>query len=107
MGLIVYIYRNAALTSDCTNGGPSSKVTEFCLTNVDGPVSPQPHHPAAKLVKNAYGTVKIVPESLEGKQTMFGGNYAASSDSRFSEAIEAILGHRFYGAVPIHDRVEW
>jgi hypothetical protein len=37
---------------------------------------------------------------------MMGGNYAATSDSRFSDKIEEMLGHGFYGAVPIHDRVE-
>jgi hypothetical protein len=107
MGLIVDIYRSTARTVDCTNGGPSSKFTTFCLTNVDGPFEPRPDCPAAKLVKNALGTVKIVPESLEGKWTMFGGNYAATSDSRLGEAVEAILGHRLYGAIAVHDRVEW
>jgi len=38
---------------------------------------------------------------------MFGGNYAATSDSRFGEAIEKLTGQDFYGAVPIHDRKEW
>jgi hypothetical protein len=37
---------------------------------------------------------------------MFGGNYAAASDSRFSELCEKLLGTSFYGAVAIHDRVE-
>jgi len=36
----------------------------------------------------------------------FGGNFAASSDSRFSQACRELLGHHFYGAVAIHDRVE-
>ena len=51
--------------------------------------------------------MKIIPEECKGKQTMMGGNYAATSDSRFSDAIAARLGHNFYGAVPIHDRVEF
>ena len=38
---------------------------------------------------------------------MMGGNYAATSDSRFSDKVEQMLGHHFYGAVPIHDRVEF
>ena len=37
---------------------------------------------------------------------MFGGNYGATSDSRFSEKVEEMMGSSFYGAVPIHDRVE-
>lgn len=37
---------------------------------------------------------------------MAGGHYAGTSDGRFSAAVEKILGSRFYGAVPIHDRFE-
>lgn len=37
--------------------------------------------------------------------TMFGGNYVAG-DSRFSELAANQLGHSFYGAIPVHDRVE-
>jgi hypothetical protein len=37
---------------------------------------------------------------------MDGGNFAATSDSRFNEACRKLLGHDFYGAVAIHDRVE-
>jgi hypothetical protein len=61
------------------------------------------------LVKQTFGfgsSVKVIPEEAEGKWTMMGGNYAATSDSRFSDKIEEMLGHGFYGAVPIHDRVE-
>ena len=42
-----------------------------------------------------------------GGGSMMGGNYAATSDSRFSDKIEQMLGHHFYGAIPIHDRVEY
>lgn len=37
---------------------------------------------------------------------MMGGCYVSTSDSRFSRAVEDLLGHRFYGAVPLHDRFE-
>jgi len=37
---------------------------------------------------------------------MSGGCYISTHDSRFSEAVEHILGHRFYGAIPLHDRSE-
>ena len=37
---------------------------------------------------------------------MMGGNYAATSDSRFGEAVRKRIGPNFYGAVPIHDRFE-
>jgi hypothetical protein len=109
MGLLVDVYKNGKY--DCTNGGVSSRnIKGLCLTNVDGPFDPCDEYPAAKLVKQTFGfgsSVKVIPEEAEGKQTMMGGNYAATSDSRFSDAIAARLGHNFYGAVPIHDRVEF
>lgn len=108
MGLLVNVYKSG--NYDCTNGGVSSRnIKGLCLTNVDGPFDPCDEYPAAKLVKQTFGfgsSVKVIPEEAEGKQTMMGGNYAATSDSRFSQAVEAMLGNHFYGAVPIHDRVE-
>lgn len=107
MGLIVSVYKDADSNYDCTMNGVTSRFTKMCVTNVDGPFDPSDDCPAVKLVEgNLPGTAKIVPEECEGKWSMFGGNYAATSDSRFSEAIESIVGGRFYGAVPVHDRVE-
>jgi hypothetical protein len=37
---------------------------------------------------------------------MFGGNYAETSDGRFTEALRELTGAKFYGAVPIFDRYE-
>ena len=106
MGLIVSVYKDAGSNYDCTMNGVTNRFTELCVTNVDGPFDPSDNCPAVKLVEgNLPGTVKIVPEECEGKWSMMGGNYAATSDSRFSEAIETIVGGRFYGAVPVHDRV--
>ena len=56
---------------------------------------------------NLRNIAKLVPYDRDGKWTMFGGNFAYTSDSRFSEAVSAIVGYRFYGAVPIHDRIEF
>ena len=107
MGLIVSVYKDADSNYDCTMNGVTNRFTKMCVTNVDGPFDPSDDCPAVKLVEgNLPGTAKIVPEECEGKWSMFGGNYAATSDSRFSEAIESIVGGRFYGAVPVHDRVE-
>ena len=106
MGLNVGIYR------DTSNNGVTSEWRMhlgLCLTNVDGPFDPSKDYPAAKLVKvtHHWGShVKIVPDEVEGNHSMMGGNYAATSDSRFREAIEKLLGHNFYGALPVHDRVE-
>ena len=104
MGMIAYIYKNG---TDCSNHGASSRVDRVTITNVDGPFNPTDDAPAAKLVKgNLTGTVKIVMEENEGQQIMFGGCYVATSDSRFNRKIEEITGPPFYGAVPLHDRVE-
>lgn len=115
MGLIVDIFRTSS-RGDCTNNGISSTAHNLCLVNVDGPFSPREDSPAAMLIKgNLAGTARIVPAKkldngsyiVSDGWWMMGGNYAAVSDTRFSEAIERILGHRFYGAVAIHDRREF
>lgn len=108
MGMHVTVYRSADSDYDCTNGGASSRFTELCLTNVDGPWEPTDEIPAAKLVVRDIGgkTLSIVPDEVADKWHMFGGNYAATSDSRFGEACYKMTGQRWYGAVPIHDRVE-
>lgn len=112
MGLLVSVYRTGK--EDCTNHGISSRVDFLCVVNVPGAFSPARDAPAAWLTRgNLPGTVKIVPAGHDGQEYgeasgwwMMGGNYAASSDSRFAEAVKKITGHRFYGAVAIHDRCE-
>ncbi len=37
---------------------------------------------------------------------MFGGAFVYSPDARFRDLVNDLLGHRFYGAVPLHDRRE-
>lgn len=113
MGLIVNVYRSSG--SDCTNGGISSKHQTLCVVNAEGPFEPTENCPAVMLDNHYPGIVRIVP-AVQGalghwfvnktKWFMAGGNYAATSDSRFSYAIEALTDARFYGAVSIHDRVE-
>jgi len=112
MGLHVYIYRDV-ITGDCTNNGVSSRpIRGLCLTNVDGPFDPCDDYPAAKLIKQTFSfgsSVKVVPEEVEEEQTMMGGNYASTSDSRLNEAVRDLLGHDFWfshGPIAIHDRVE-
>lgn len=118
MGLHVHIYRWGL--GDCTNHGISSKAEQLCLVNVDGPFNPSDTIPAAMLVKHTpFGDhdgrrlVRVVPAIREGGEwkaetrwTMMGGNYAASSDSRFNDACSKLLGAYCNGAVPIHDRIE-
>lgn len=108
MGLTVDVFRDSS-HYDCTNGGMTSRFNRVCLVNVDGPSEPTLDIPAAVLVKgNLPNTAKVVPEEAlnNGDWTMFGGNFVATSDSRFSRAVEAITGYHFYGAIPVHDRVE-
>lgn len=105
MGLHIYVYRNDL--GDCTNGGISSKVKELCVINVDGPFEPSANFPAVELVDGHMpGTLRLVPPDYKNTWYMMGGNYGATCDSRFSAKCEKMLGHRFYGAVAIHDRQE-
>lgn len=113
MGLNVTAYRYPGI--DCTNGGMSSEHDRLTLVNVGGPFNPNESSPPALLVEGPYKTPRIVPavydeHAKNWKEApgwhMMGGNYAASSDGRFTEAVEAITGAPFYGAVAIHDRVE-
>jgi hypothetical protein len=114
MGLIIDVYRNAGRNTDCTLGGISSIYSEFTVVNIDGPFHPKSHRPAVFLEKHVSGCLRIVPAIVnddgtyfkDPRSAMMGGNYAATSDSRFSEACEHLLGHRFYGAVAVHDRYE-
>ena len=112
MGLIVEVYRGAR-EYDCTNHGISSMYNELCLVNVDGPFEPSATVPAAILDSHYPGCLRIVPAMKTAlgwvpynEQPMFGGNLGYTSDSRFPEACEKLLGHTFYGAVKIHDRFE-
>jgi hypothetical protein len=104
MGLIITVYRDANDSYDCTKNGVSKRFSRLCVTNVDGPFDPSEDCPPVKLVENPFNTVAIVPDELSDKATTFGGNYAATSDSRFGDAIKKITGTEFHGAVAIHDR---
>jgi hypothetical protein len=81
----------------------------LCITNVNGGDNPSDKYPSAELVVQEHfnrKTVKIVPTAIGKRHSMFGGNYGGTSDSRFSDTVERMLEHSFYGAIPIHDRVE-
>jgi len=106
MGLRVNVYR-AASGRDCTNAGESSRFENFTVVNVDGPFEPTDDAPAAILESHVRGCLRLQPVSLGDRLPMMGGNYAATSDSRWSTKCAALLGaDAFYGAVAIHDRVE-
>jgi len=115
MGMLVNVYKTSYGSGpfggfDCTNGGISSQSNTLCITNVDGPFNPSEKHPAAVLVMaepiGGSKILRIEPENAGKAWTMFGGNYAGSSDSRFGEKCRELLGSSWYGAVAIHDRIE-
>lgn len=106
MGLILSVYRPADFGEcDCTNGGISASHDRLTVTNVDGPFDPSPDAPAVYLEKGPLGAIRLKSPTNDGRWTMFGGNYAGTSDSRFNDAVERLIGYRA-GVVPIHDRVE-
>ena len=114
MGLHVYTYRNEL--GDCTAGGESSYAKGFTVVNAKEPFEPCDKYPKMRvLVKQKFGfgcSLKLVPESkIDNNMTMFGGNYASTSDSRFGEKpvekswVKTLVMSTVL-AVPIHDRVE-
>lgn len=108
MGLIVNIYRDEYDSHFNAFVGKSG----VTVVNIPGPFEPTVERPAALLTTNALGSPIIVPAYVDSQGTyrelkregvigpMMGGTYAATSDSRFSEATKQ------YGAVAIHDRFE-
>jgi hypothetical protein len=112
MGIHVEIYKSNGM--DCTKGGESSYVKGFTITDIDGPFEPTREYPAAKIIKQKFSfgaSLKLVPESKLDEPTMFGGNYAGTSDSRFGNKCREIMGEDLgnvygLGPVKIHDRVE-
>lgn len=102
----INVYRNTS-GYDCTNGGISSKYRTLLLLCDDGWIKVDENNlpeNAVKVVKRQACGKEIVCiepcKPASGVGYMFGGNYAASSDGRFS----ALVG--IYGAVAIHDRDE-
>lgn len=104
MGLLASIFRSD--DRDFSAGGISSRYKQVCIMNVEGPFEPSDTAPAVRLEKGPMNSLHLVPEESSGKWTMMGGCFVHTSDSRFSRAAEKILGHGWYGAVALHDRVE-
>jgi hypothetical protein len=106
--------------TDCSNGGASHWHNEAYLVGdtVTGPwdvdedgsfevVNDQ--LPVFKLVHgNLHGTVKAICIDHDDtkKHCMFGGCFVYTSDSRFHQAIRAMIGGNNTGPVAIHDRYE-
>jgi hypothetical protein len=109
MALHLYIYR-----SDWNDSANIFHGRE-CITvvNIPGPFEPQPSDAVALLEQHVPGACRLVPAELIGSEwkplegMTNGGTYAATSDSRFEEAMRELLGGNFYGAVAVHDRLHW
>lgn len=128
-GLMFQVVRPApSRYGDLTLGGVSAQADTLTVVgtiDADGDCQPlpkdarvfpaRPEAPAVVVDRTYGGWPILVPAAYDeasGKwdrvrpHTMAGGNYAASSDSRASDALHAVSGQRFYGAVAIHDRIE-
>ena len=105
--LPIYVYRNSCL-GDSTNNGISSRYDRLLCICEDGFIDVNEKNPPENLVKIVRremfgGPVYHIEPVIKptGAGWMAGGNYAATSDSRFSEMIGGM-----YGALAIHDRQE-
>ena len=115
--ITAYVYRNPTL-GDCTNHGISGKYDKLEIACPNGPFEVDsdnlPENFCMVELRSLFGGREVIPtiypaevnEKGEivkrgGKWYMMGGNFANTSDSRFSDMIGG-----FYGAVAIHDRYE-
>lgn len=130
-GLILSVLRPAE-SGDCTNGGITAQANRVTLvgtaeaTDVVFPIAdssrcvePNKTRPAVALEirKRFLGTGKVgslVPVQWDAEVeryvrahswSMAGGNYASTSDSRFGDLVETVLGFRA-PALAVHDRIE-
>ena len=114
--LPIDVYRSSRI-GDCTNHGVSSKFNELLVACPDGHIVLDSDNLPENFVmvenRRLFGGREIVPTIYPaevndkgeivkrgGKWYMMGGNYGATSDSRFWRIVEG------NGAVAIHDRVE-
>lgn len=109
------VFRDAWLPLDCTNGGVSARYNRLLVISEDEPLPDYPMYdpetPVCVLTRSTptHPVIRPHPSLLRGGPkawTMFGGNYAGTSDSRFIEAVAAISGTHSTRLVSIHDREE-
>jgi hypothetical protein len=100
--LPIYVYRNASI-GDCTNNGISSNFDKLLLVHEEGfiPVDEDTENLVKVVTRNLYdGVYKHIEPYKKATKVgyMMGGNYASTSDSRFSKISKYPLA--------IHDRQE-
>lgn len=115
-GMTLEVYRTSG--ADCSLGGISATHDTLLVTHYvkDGMVRPLPEDmqvfgewfewPRVILEVTPQGWVRLVPAVSEG-WGMAGGNYAGTSDSRWTDLLTALTGHHPVSSlVSIHDRFE-
>lgn len=117
-GLQLDVFR--APGCDTTRGGVSSRHERLTLVGTidsddrlhHSPIrasifTPRPDCPAVVL-RRIGDSVHVVPLGDDGKaiNSMAGGNFAHTSDSRLRDFMLQVGARPFYGALSIHDRVE-
>ena len=106
--LSLSIYKNP-IYDGCANGGWSDDHDELYVACPSGPFEVEVDDPSLFVLRRGpLGSLRlepnVQPEHMVGP--MASGCYAATSDSRFGEMCEELLGHRWHGAVAVHDRFE-
>lgn len=102
-GMLVSVF---SAERDCTNGGLTSKYSQFVLLGMEGPFKSGTDAPPLELVRRYVGGREHLhaqpvkgpdwPRNMCGP--MFGGNFIFTSDSRFSDVSPY--------PIPVHDRFE-
>src|SRR6202035_3960436 len=112
-GLVVSVLRDGG--GDFSRGGLTAEHQELTVVNVDGPFGPADDRPAVMLIDGpGAGSNPVLVPAVKNEAGdweaapgwwMFGGNYAASGDSRFGAALGRLGATR--GMAPkVHDRIE-
>lgn len=108
-GLHIDIYTNPAYRK-CANGGLTETHDQALVVGEGIPeIFPADGLPVLVLKPNRIpGGAHLEPlvDDPENHWFMAGGSFGHTSDSRLGDAIKAMTGVRFYGALPIHDREE-
>lgn len=113
MGIYASIY-DPAHGRDSLSVWPA-EVSEVLVVNAEGPFERNRGEPAVEIVMREFPWGRVLhaaPLDDDGNRMdgpailMKGYSYIASSDDRFSALCGKLLGHRFYGAVALHDRKE-
>lgn len=106
--LALSVYRNTL--GDCTNGGASGKHDELFVVCDEGPfdIDENDERLFRLRTRSVFGRnlVELVPYRHNGGLLFDGGNYAGTSDSRFSQMTEKATGYPCRGVLPVFDRVE-